>query len=336
MARTHVGLIGAGTIARDHAKCLRLNRNVGRLSVFDVDRARAAGLAKDFDAEARSSQADLIDVCGIVWVCTPPALHRSAVAAAVKAGKPVFCEKPLAHTLADARAIARLAAKADVPCFMGQSGRYNKVFDRIRSLAADGTIGKPTLVWSARTGYLDAKQHPAWRLDDESSGGVIVELGVHEIDFIRWVGGDWRTVAATASAKTLRPGRYHDTFSAVGRLSSGANAQMVVSFAHPRYLWQRGVLGTEGELLFDDSRFPEILLSRPGRKPRVIKSDDWVHPDTGENMAFRDQAAAVLKALARGGRPPVSFAEGLAAVEVAIAARQSAKTGRTVNLKRGS
>ena len=130
----------------------------------------------------------------------------------------------------------------------------------------------------------------------------------------------------------MAPGKFQDSVVAVGTLASGANARLEVSWADPRYVWQRGVTGTKGSLFWCDSNFTELAHHRPGKAPRAIKSPDWRHPKTGENMAIREQDRAVLRCLTDGGDFPVTIADGVAAVTSAMAIRKSADSGRTVKI----
>ena len=336
MPAIHVGIIGAGAIARDHAKSLKLNRNAGRLSFFDLDAARAKALADEFEGDAIADMDALCEAVDLVWVCTPQFAHRDPVLAACRAKKAVFCEKPLAHSVADARAIRQAVTKAGVPFYMGHSGRYAAVFQKMKQLVDAGDVGQPIKVWSNRQGFLPRGATAPWRLDDAKSGGPILETGVHEIDFVRWLGGDWESAAAYAAADVVKQGKtsseYQHSVVATGTLASGAIGVVDFSFSNPHYVWQRGVVGSDASLLFDDSRFPEVLVDRPGKKPRVIKTKDWIYPKTGENMTFREQDAAVLKAMKTGEPFGVSIDDGYAGVATAAAIRKAAATGRRVKV----
>lgn len=329
-----IGIVGTGLIGRDHALSLVRFKDVGTVRIFDTDAARAAAVAQQVSATAAGSLNELIGASDIVWICSPPFAHKPVVAAACKAGKAIFCEKPLAHSVADARAIRDMVKKAGVPLFMGQSGRYTEAFITMQALVKRGVVGEPTLIWSNRFGYLDPKKSPPWRLDDSQSGGAITELGVHEIDFVNWVGGSWKSVAAIGSNKLVGP-QFLDAVSAVGTLKSGAKARINLSWSCARYLWQRGIEGTEGELFIDDSCFREIVLHRPGKelKKWITKATDWMDRTTGENLALRAQDQAFISAFKKGSAPPVNVDDGYAAVNVAAAMRESCKTGKVVQVK---
>lgn len=328
-----VGIVGAGRIAQDHAKSLRLNGKVTALRVFDVDRSQAQALADGHDATPVGSLDQLCRESDLVWICSPQFTHLAAVREACRAGKPIFCEKPLTHDETDLARLQAAVRKAGVPFFMGQSGRFNTVFAKMKDLVAKGAVGEPVKIWSIRQGYVHPSRRAPWCFDDRRSGGAIVEVGVHEIDFARWIGGDFIQVSAQASSRTLVPGKCQDTVVGLGKLRGGAIALIDVSWANSSGRWQRGVVGTEGSLFFDDSRFPEIQYTRYGHKPQTIVTTNWIHAATGENEAFRNQVKAVLTALRRGDPPPVSLADGVAAVRTALAIRRAAQAGKVERIQ---
>lgn len=330
MQKFRIGVVGAGIIGHDHVNTLHRLGTTKQVSIFDQDTARAGQIADKFGATVADSLPALVEGSDIVWICTPPFARREAILAACKAQKPIFCEKPAALTAKDCTWVQAAVKKAGVPFFMGQSGRYSYFFQKMQELVAGGSIGQPTSIWSIRQGRLDPAKTPKWRLDDDLSGGILVELGVHEIDFMRWIGGDWQSVYARGSAACLLPGKFQDAVAAVGTLRSGVTTRLDISYSNPRYLWQRGVDGTEGSLFFDDSDVRHVHLHRPGQKVKSYKTGDWQNPVTKENLSLREQNKAVLAALAAGAAPPVTLDDGIAAVRVALAMRESTHTGRVI------
>jgi myo-inositol 2-dehydrogenase/D-chiro-inositol 1-dehydrogenase len=331
MNKFRIGIAGAGIISRDHALSLGRMPNVSQIAFYDFDGSRAEALAAQFEAGVASSLQELIAGCDILWVCTPPFAHREAIEAACAAGRAVFCEKPLGFSHEDCTAIAAAVQASGIPFFMGQSGRYATFFMKMKELVTAGAIGEPRLIWSTRLGHFDPATVPPWRVDDRKSGGLMIEFGVHELDFMGWIGGAWRDVYARSSSLMGHP-NFQDTVSAVGALQSGVTMRLDVSGGSPRYLWQRGIEGTAGSLLFDDVNVKEITLNRLGKSPEKIESGDWQDPATGENLSLRDQSIAVLDALDSGSPPPVSLQEGWAAVRAALAVQQSARTGKVVHI----
>ncbi|MCC7519012.1 MAG: Gfo/Idh/MocA family oxidoreductase [Verrucomicrobiae bacterium] len=330
MKKLVIGLAGAGGIARDHANSLSRLPGVKGLAVFDPDRTRAEELAALHGGRSVGSLRELAAACNLLWICTPPFVRLAAVREACRQGIPIFCEKPLGLTIAECEAVRREVRAARIPFFMGQSGRYAAFGRKMKDLVEEGAIGRPWMAWSTRLGWLDPARSPAWRLDDRRGGGTLIEIGVHEIDFIRWTCGDFVRVSAEASSR----GNFQHTVSAVGTLRGGRIARLDVSWADPRYLWQRGVEGEEGSLFFDDARVREIILHRAGKEPRVFRIENWKDERTGENIALRSQAREVVECLFSGRKPTVTIEDGAAAVTTALAMRKAARLGRTVAVPR--
>jgi len=329
-----IGIVGAGFIARDHALSLSLLPSVSELIFFDAQPERAAQLAQEFGGSTASSGNELANNCDIVWICTPPFARRDAIAAATCAGKPIFCEKPLALNAEELDFVRQNLQTSDAPFFMGQSSRYLAASQKIKALADDGAIGKLTEIWSSRLGWLDSKVAPPWRLEDERGGGVVIELGIHEIDFVNWIGGAWQSLYARAASQIVAPGKFQEAASVLGTLENGATARLDLSWASPRYLWQRGVEGTSGSLFFDDSDVRHVQLHRPDKEVEIFTVENWQDEATGENISLREQAKDVLETLKNGDAPPVSLRDGEAALQVALAMQESAQSNKIVPLEK--
>ncbi len=334
MKKVRIGLVGAGAIAREHALSLCRSRYLADITVFDNDTGRAEALAAECSGSVARSLDETVDAADLLWICSPPKAHLDAVKAAVAAGRDIFCEKPLAFDLKTARQIAHVVKTSGVRFFMGQSGRYTPAFARMQAMAAKGMIGDLLEVWSTRLGYLDPKRSPAWRLDDNQSGGVALELGVHELDWCQWVGGPWQKVKAQSRAAVLAKAKFTEALNVLGTLQDGVQARVTLDWSSSRYLWQRGIIGTKGCLCYDDSEFNAIRVHQQGKPMKTVLagSPDWKDLETGENITLRDQDRAILKAVAEKTAPPVTLEAGLGAVAAAKAAMQAARTQRPVTI----
>ena len=329
-SKINVGIVGAGLIGKDHANSIHRLPTVGSVTIFDADTARAKAVAEPWNLKIASSVDELIKTSDIVWIATPPFAHKQLVQAAAAAKKAIFCEKPLAHTLEDATAIRNAVREAKVPLFMGQSGRYTTGFMIMKKILDRGDIGKPNFIFSTRLGYLDPKMHPAWRTDDEKSGGMIVELGVHEIDYVHWFCGPYKSLAALGSCNTSAGEKFQDSITSIGTLKSGVQARVEVSWSDARYLWERGIRGDQGSIYINDSNFVNIQVHRPGKEVELVNTGetDWMDRKTLENLTLRVQDAAVIDALIAGKPPAVTVDDGHAAVEIAMLMRKAAKSGK--------
>ncbi len=122
-----------------------------------------------------------------VFVTSPDALHCEHTLMALRAGKPVLCEKPLAMNVAEAEQMIRAAQLVDRPLGVAQNFRYNRSLERLRSMVAEGLIGRPVF-GSANFSFLSSESPRAW-IDDSrlACGGPIGDVGVHAIDSLRFV-----------------------------------------------------------------------------------------------------------------------------------------------------
>ena len=135
----------------------------------------------------------------IINVCTPNYLHKEQAIAAIKAGKHVYCDKPLALTASDAEEMAALARGSGLTCQVTFHNRFSSALLRARQLVEDGFLGD-VLSFRAvylHTGYNDPKRPISWKMQRETSGaGALLDLGTHVIDIVRWLAGDFSKVNA--------------------------------------------------------------------------------------------------------------------------------------------
>jgi predicted dehydrogenase len=159
-----------------------------------------------------------------VVVVTPPALNREICLTAVRAGKPLLIEKPLALTVADAREMVRAAREAGVTLMTAQTLRFTPVLARLRDRLGD--VGPlEYLVLAMR-----AERPPHRWLDDPSQagGGVLLEIGIHLLDLIRFLTGA-EAVEAFADVTQRHTDRVEDLALARFRLSNGVSCYVEVS-----------------------------------------------------------------------------------------------------------
>ncbi|HZQ28236.1 MAG TPA: Gfo/Idh/MocA family oxidoreductase [Acidimicrobiales bacterium] len=224
-----VGFLGAGLIARYHAHSLQSSgAPVTWASVYDPAIERAAALAATTGAAVAGSEAEVIDGADAVYVCTWTSEHRRLVEAVAEAGKAVFCEKPLAVDLAQARAVTEAVQAAGVVNQVGLVLRASPALNALAERVADPASGRVMAVVLRDDQYLPTQgmYQSDWRGDRNRAGaGALLEHSIHDVDVLEWLGGPlvWGS-ARTASFHGL-PG-IEDVVAATAVYAGGGTASL--------------------------------------------------------------------------------------------------------------
>jgi predicted dehydrogenase len=188
----------------------------------------------------------------LVYVATPPSSHAAYTEMAAAAGKPVYVEKPMSTTLLEAERMVGACRRAGVPLFVAYYRRAQPRFARVRELLQGGAIGEPRAVRMTLAGPVgpaaDDPQQEGWRFDPETSGGgLLMDLGSHQLDLLdHWLGP---VVSVEAVARTVTPGSLvADELSARLAFEGGAHGVALWSFASATSLDEILVLGSHGRL----------------------------------------------------------------------------------------
>ena len=251
-----------------------------------------------------------------VVVVTPPALNREICLAAVRAGKPLLIEKPLALTVADAQEMVRAAREAGIMLMTAQTLRFTPVLARLRDRLAD--VGPlEYLVLTMRT-----ERPPHRWLGDpgQAGGGVLLEIGIHLLDLIRFLTGA-EAVEAVADLARRHTDRVEDLALARFRLSTGVSCFVEVSRVSGGRVCRVEAIGRAGQLIADVDR---SLLTRI--EGRAVTATEAV-PDRPTVVTVLE---AFAKSLSTGAPVPVSGEDGLRAVAMAEACYRAAREGRSV------
>jgi predicted dehydrogenase len=200
VANVRVGVIGAGLLGLTHSVSLAMLRGAGLydvdlVSVYDPESAAAESLAKNIGfAQAVSSAEEIIgdDTIDTVYVATPTLFHHDYLVTAAKAGKNVFCEKPLSVTLAGARSMADAVKRAGVVGGVGLVLRYSPTYRFIKKKIESGDWGIPIIVTLRNDQCFPIRglHHTAWRADPRiAGGGTLIEHSIHDLDLFEWLFG---------------------------------------------------------------------------------------------------------------------------------------------------
>jgi myo-inositol 2-dehydrogenase/D-chiro-inositol 1-dehydrogenase len=177
-----IGLAGAGRIGEVHLRTLTGHPAVAHVQLYDPDQARAGALAQAHGARSVSGTDELVDGVDALVIASPTETHVALLDAALDAGLPTFCEKPVAADLADTERLAERARQAGCPVQVGFHYRFDPALRELadRASASDG----PRLVRvHSTTEFAPSAEYLA------GAGGLIADKLVHELDMIRWMTG---------------------------------------------------------------------------------------------------------------------------------------------------
>lgn len=315
------GIVGAGTIARTHAQILYDHEDVVLDAVCDVDAQRARALATAADADAYTDHRTLFreSELDVVYITTPPRTRIVLIRDAARSGIAIFCEKPLATTVENGRRIESIVEEFEIPFMLGFPSRFAEPCQRMRELLAAGEVGEPVTIFSVRAGY-GGPQGDDWRIDPEQACGVTIESASHNIDMLRWLGGEIEAASGqTANVTHPELDSFDDNTLATVKFERGAIGLLQNSWtSHVEYL-RHGVIGTEGAVVVEGDEWWRLdrltHATETDPYPRTITFD----AETATEMGYAGETDAFLESLASGSSPPVDVSDGLRALEVSHA-----------------
>lgn len=297
------GIAGCGWVARDFvAPAIREARNAAPVALLDPSPAALSAVGESLpEASRHRDLAGFLQAPGLdaVYVATPNHLHRGIVESAAAAGKPVLCEKPLAPTLEEARAMISACEEAGVVCSTAFDQRFHAAHRRLKAMISDGSLGT---VCSLRIHYacwLPPEWSPDnWRADPaRAGGGALVDLAPHGLDLGQYLlGEDLRSVSARLQRRVFDY-PVEDGAALVGDTESGVLYLQHVSYNTPEVYPRRTleVQGTEALAVATDTLGQEpggkleMVSAIDGFRSRVrIPEEEDVSPFTGQIEAFSE------------------------------------------------
>jgi predicted dehydrogenase len=273
MAKLSVGIIGTGFGAKVLAPAFRSVPDAKVTAIAGQDRQKAASVAQDLGiATVHGSWQNLIDddqVDAIV-IAVPPAIHCEVVTAALRAGKHVLCEKPFGVDAEEAARMCDLARETSRVCMVDYLFRTAPERIRLKELLDRHELGRlirVTVEWTVR-GRAAGNRAWSWQFDPGSGGGVLFAFGAHVVDYLQWLVGPVRSVAArmstrggaATSAPVDRPVA-PDTLDAMLLLEGDIPASMTVSNATPggRGHWLT-IYGERGALVVGNANLTDTVI----------------------------------------------------------------------------
>jgi predicted dehydrogenase len=353
-----IGIIGTGLIAKEHAQAISTLSGITRLvAAADVNSERLGSFCNAFQVfNGYENALDLIAdrQVDLVAITTPPSAHEALAVAALDAGKYVFCEKPLAHSLASAVRIAEAEARHPGRLAVSHQLRYDPSFRRLIWLCRNGWIGKIDSALIERHSYIPHSNHGKkgwWGSWKVAGGGVFMTQLIHELDLLLLAMGP--PVSVSAAMDTCYTGiESEDYAEATIRFAGEASARCVASVNSGCL---RGGFTIQGS--FGTVGLPwSFTLKDPSRMLKAMKELDRALPDTrpqalslvsrgsrflARRLGVKSKAALTPRALLyqeiadniKNRDPlPIPPAEALGSLELCMAAYESALAGKEIRL----
>jgi len=259
----------------------------------------------------------------VVDICLPTDVHPEFAHQVIAAGKPLFLEKPVARTISEAQAIVDAAAAANVTLMIGHVVRFFPEFALGRQMVLNGSVGKPAAIRTRRGGSAP-KGSSGWFMDHSRSGGVLLDLAIHDFDWLQWTFGKAKFLySRSLSAKT---GQGPDYALTTLTFESGAVAHVEATWMDPGgFRTYFDIAGSDGLLEFDSRKTPAL---------KTVTSESCI---LEPSVASREdpyylELSAFLNSVQSGSPVPITGEDGLAALRLSLAAIESAQTGKVVQL----
>ena len=368
MRELGIGLIGTGFMGRAHALAfhnakavfdLPLNLTLAALADADPQRARQCAQSWGFET-AHSDWQQLIDdpKVHLVAITTPNHLHFPMAMAALAAGKPVYCEKPLAVSLKQAEQMRQAAKAAGVVTRVGYNYQHNPIIQRARDMIQRGELGQ--IISFQGEFSEDFMADPAspwsWRCEATHAGGALADLGSHLLAMARHLLGDVEAVCAdsqtvhnqrpaSAGGAEQRAIAVDDQVHGLLRFANGARGTVSSSWLKHGYKNHLSfeISGTLGTLAFDQERLNELRLCRAGQPgfQRLLAGPDLpgyaaFSPAAGHQLGYNElktlEVQELIMALAGQGGSGTDFHEAWEVERLAAAIRIAALEERWVKV----
>ncbi|HHT73377.1 MAG TPA: inositol 2-dehydrogenase [Firmicutes bacterium] len=331
--KLRVGVLGAGRIGKIHVENLCHNvPNVEVVSVADVAVDATREWAKQFNiTNVTADPHEVINNPEVdaVLICSPTDTHADYIIAAAKAGKDIFCEKPIANDLEKTKEALKAVEEAGVKLQLGFNRRFDRNFRRIRELIQTGQLGDVHIV---KITSRDPGPPPIEYV--KVSGGIFMDMTIHDFDMARYLTGSEVEEVYAKGAVLVDP--------EIGKAGDFDTAVITLKFANGAI----GVIDNSRKAVYGYDQRVEAFGSKGGaqafnEKPTNVEvsTADGVCTDKPLYFflerymgSFAQELQDFVTAVTEDKEPPVTGIDGLEALYIAIAATESAKTGKPVKI----
>lgn len=331
---------GVGGMGRAHIEGIRKNPLAALAAVFDVSEEFAAACAADCGLEKYYTDFDRMlaeEEIDAVIVCTPDQVHRDYTVRALRAGKHVLCEKPMAQTVGDCREMVKAADETGRKLMIGQVCRKAPGFLKAKELVDSGAIGELFFVESEYAhdySRIPGKGGWQWRTDPVLLRHPVIGGGCHAIDLLRWIAGNPSEAFAYANHKMLPSWPVDDCTVAILRFPNEVIGKVMCSIGCKRsYTMRTCLYGSKGTIICDNTS-PDITVMREdlGENGEYRGLDIEKVPVDINNHNVASEIEELIDCILGDKPVPTDGREGAATVAVGAAIVESAATGEKIRI----
>ncbi|QQS42156.1 MAG: Gfo/Idh/MocA family oxidoreductase [Acidobacteriota bacterium] len=323
MSKVRIGIIGTGYIGNVHGRIYSGDERAEVSALFDIVPERTEAAARKIGGRVCGSRKELFEHCDAVLVCTPNKTHVEIATDAVSHGKHVFCEKPFAIGIDDARALLETAESGSGVFQVGHNRRYAPVYAKLKELLGEDKAHSAHI--KMNRGEL---KNPVWTGDVNVTGGFLYETTIHLFDMMRFQFGEIEELVAYGSQHEYPE---LDEFSVIVKFKNGFHCTFASSsdaswlFPFERievFCHHRTILTQEMEHLIDsrgwDANFETL---------------SWAMTEKEERWGYVQEDRAFIDAILEEKAPPVTALDGFKSVELVESVYEAIKSGNRIRFE---
>ncbi|MFD0675816.1 MULTISPECIES: Gfo/Idh/MocA family protein [unclassified Paenibacillus] len=325
-----VAVLGCGIMGQTHARNYAVMPGVELAGVCDEQEELGAQLAADCGTTAYTQFEEMIAAVkpDVISICLPTYLHKPYVILAAQAGIHIICEKPIAPSLEEANELIRVCEQNHVRLFIAHVVRFFPNYTDMSRRIHQGGIGKVGVAHTKRVGGHPGKAKP-WYGNKAKSGGVILDLLIHDIDYLRSVLGEVQSVFAMN-----RTSMQMDYALVTLRFQSGAIANLEGYWGYPGpFTTAVEFAGNKGIIRFSSNEVSSVRLQKAPSELKESSPQVAVPSSPAFHDPYYYELMHFINCIVKDEAPIVTTEDAYRAMEIAFAAMESAESGKPVFFK---
>ena len=331
MEKVKIAVVGIGKLGQRHVARWSQLADVEIVGIVGRDSAKVQQVGEPYGVATFTSIEDLLAQTDVeaVDICTPTDTHYELVRQIAQAGKHIICAKPLALTSKEAEELIAICAQHNVQLLVSHTLRFFPEYASAAAQVKSGAIGRPGVIRMSR-GVPYPSQERAWYTDETKSGGLFLDLGIHEFEWIQSTFGNVQRVMAKRVKHEEPNGQALEYGLVMLRMTDGTVVNVELSWAETKFRASFELTGNKGMITYNHDDSNPVILDSHEDDASALLPKSMLRRDP-----FARQLAHFVDCLTGKSEPIVSAADAVAAIRIAEAAKQSAAEGQPVTLTEG-